>query len=156
MIIEDGNGNDIDLNDDRDQDREPPEPESEPPLSLEQIEAALAAYQRSLAPPSLDEPQWDSTGEQAASLLLDEALPQLIAALRAARIELAEWRAIPVTVEYMLTEGAAPAAGVHVVPVTREQADAAWWDHATGRSPSVPWAKATYVTGWRKHEAPPF
>ena len=127
--------------------REPVEPEPEPPLTLEEIEAAHAAYIAGGA---------SAEGKDAASLLLEKAVPQMLADLRAARVELEEWRSIPVSVEYLLTDGVPPAAGQAAIPITREQADAAWWDHGTGRSKHIPWAKATYVTGWQKHEAPPF
>lgn len=129
-------------------DREPTEPDPEPALTLEEIEVAHNAYLAGGA---------SAEGKEAASLLLEKAVPEMLAELRTAHTELKKWRAIPVTVEYELSDGAQPAGWPRpTTPVTREQADAAWWDHATGRSQRVPWAKATYVTGWEKHQAPPF
>lgn len=54
------------------------QPEAGTPLTLEQIEAAYAAYLRCQEPIGTDEPNWDSSADQAASFLLDKALPMLI------------------------------------------------------------------------------
>lgn len=86
-------------------DREPvPDERDGQPVNLDQVAAALAAYRQGIATVCLEEPHQESTGDQAASFLLDEALPPLIAELRDARERLARWEALPTTDEWAVTD----------------------------------------------------
>jgi hypothetical protein len=66
------------VSDERNHNAQPAKPAPTAPPTLEQIEAAYAAYLRGQEPTGTNEPNWDSSGDQAASFLLDEALPTLI------------------------------------------------------------------------------
>lgn len=117
-----------------DREPEPPEPE---PYTPEEIEAALEAV------------TW--TGTDADLSLLLEAVPQLLAQLKAAEAELEEWRGMEVRHEFLL---AAPPGQVGwVTAATREQADRALMDPAYY---GTPWGRSVYTTPWRPHEAAPF
>lgn len=87
-------------------DREPAEPEQEPIFSLDQIEGALAAYRRGQDPREGLDPHERSDADQAESFLLDTAVPQMLAELRAARERIAEFEALPTREEWTVTESA--------------------------------------------------
>ncbi|WP_433520072.1 hypothetical protein ACQP2T_63770 (plasmid) [Nonomuraea sp. CA-143628] len=84
--------------------REPGEPDQEPPLNLDQIEGALAAYRRGQDPREGLDPVEASDADQAESFLLDEAVPQLLARLREALQRIAEWEALPTREEWTVTD----------------------------------------------------
>lgn len=77
-------------------DREPGEPEHQPPLSLEQIQGALSVVN-----------DRTDTGDpyEAITLLLDVAVPQMLAELREARQRIAAFEALPTREEWTVTGG---------------------------------------------------
>lgn len=116
------------------------EPDEQPPLNLAEIEDAYKV----VFPNLID---LGPNGER-----LTDAIPHLLAELRAARIELDRWQALTaVEHQYATTEDdQAPADGRQITPLTYDQANAA---AATG---AIVWATTTYTTGWERHTAPPF
>lgn len=92
-------------------DREPAEPEPQPVYTLDQIEAAFAAYQRGKDPFEDFDPAERAAANQADSFLLDEALPQL---LTEARQMLARWESLPTCEEWAVSDDSdtAPSDGV--------------------------------------------
>ena len=87
-----------------DREPEPDEPEQEPIFSLDQIEGALAAYLRGQDPREGLDPHERSDADQAESFLLDTAVPQMLAELRAARERIAEFEALPTREEWAVTD----------------------------------------------------
>lgn len=77
--------------------RGPGEPEPEPPLTVEEIEAALDTYFSDDA----------SAEAEAAVFLAGRAVPQLLADLRAAREKLARYEEAPTHEEWTVTANAA-------------------------------------------------
>ncbi|MFG3439907.1 hypothetical protein ACGF0J_21890 [Nonomuraea sp. NPDC047897] len=112
MIVEDENGNQWDLADLRDQEREP-EPLEQEPLSLEEIEAALDACYAGGA---------SAEGEEAADLLIREAVPQMLAELRAVRERLARYEQVPTQEEWTVTADAAMPPGAYDARYTADAA----------------------------------
>ncbi|WP_431897835.1 hypothetical protein [Nonomuraea sp. bgisy101] len=128
MIVEDEFGNDIDLT--ALNEPEPSgEPEPEPPLDLEEIQAAYDEW----APRMLDR---IGLGTRA----LVTYLPELVAELHAARVEIEQLRATE-RHEYTITDGSTP--GPDAELATGEQIDAAIADRSrTG------WVRTVSASPW--------
>ncbi|MEV1245128.1 hypothetical protein [Nonomuraea sp. NPDC049750] len=97
MIIEDENGREWTTDELRDWDREPTEPDPEPPLTLEEIAAAYDAYVAGGA---------GAEGKAAAALLLEEAVPQMMAKLGGYHEAEEVWAELPTRTEWTVTASA--------------------------------------------------
>lgn len=113
---------------------EPPEPEDEM-LTLEEIEQLLDETTGAL----------DPAGHQ----LLDVGVPQLLARVRMAEVELAEWRGRQQRYEYGVTRpGEEPPP---IVQVGRREVEQAWANPELG----TPWVRVITTSKWHKHQPPP-
>ncbi|MEU0516617.1 hypothetical protein [Streptosporangium sp. NPDC006007] len=138
MIVEDENGRDIDLRDlDDDREPEPPEPEEEQPLDLDELAATLADAQHDPYVP-------------AATAEVLNAVPRLLARLRAAEAELADWRGRSHRYEYAVTYREEEPSSV--VRVTRAHAERAWSDGIG----YTPWVRTISTSDWAELTEAPF
>lgn len=116
MIIEDEDGREWTTEELRDDYREPTEPDPEPPLTLEEIGAAYDAYVAGGA---------SAEGKDAAALLLEEAVPQMITQLGDFRAAEEVWAELPTRTEWAMTASAdeppGPDTRWHTSPENAEQ-----------------------------------
>ncbi|MDH2425736.1 hypothetical protein [Sphaerisporangium sp. TRM90804] len=138
MIVEDEDGNDIDLRDLAD-DREPEPPDDPPPLDLDEIEAL---YQAALGESVV-------LGQHGMTVMFN-AVPELLARLRAAEAELAELRGWEHRYEYVVTLGAEPAKD-HPFAASAESAE---WMRVHPEC-GTPWVRDVTTSPWRRYEPPP-
>ncbi|TMR14105.1 hypothetical protein ETD86_29610 [Nonomuraea turkmeniaca] len=147
MHVEVENGADVDLKalDDPRNEPEPPEPEPLPPLDVEKVEHALGLAQLESM----------KVGENVAYVL--DAVPSLLAALRAATDDQDRWRALTIKrTRYVLTEDDhPPAPGLRCMPVGAEFADALADKYEADEGPTL-WAQTEYKTPWERHIPAPF
>lgn len=126
-------------------DREPCEPDPEPPLSLEEIEAAHALTFDKSSP---EDPY------PAIELLLERAVPQMLAELRAARERITEWEALEKREEWAVTarRDVAPSKSMPLIRRTAESAE-----QAVKVSGGVLWRRRLTVHPWEPiANEPPF